>query len=117
MARPEWSNLTRWLRSRAGWLLLPTGIAVGLQLGRQYQLPVDDRFADLQVYRGAAKSMLAGGEFYDFTRFNGDVFTYPPIAGYLLVWTAVLPLPVVEILWEFYRSSPFLVLPLVSWAC
>jgi alpha-1,2-mannosyltransferase len=97
------SSIRHFRTSRTGFgrpwfLFLATFVSVALQLRSQQQSPSGNRFADLQVYRGAAKSLLSDKSLYDFTRFNGDVFTYPPIAGYLLVWTA-LPEPLVENLW------------------
>jgi alpha-1,2-mannosyltransferase len=58
-----------------------------------------DGLSDLRVYRGSASELLAGGSLYAFQAPNGDSFTYPPFAGLFLAPTALLPEPVLGVLW------------------
>src|SRR3954464_3590556 len=43
--------------------------------------PPGDRLADLNVYLGSVRGLLAGGSLYDFHAGNGAPFTYPPLRG------------------------------------
>ncbi|MDQ1294852.1 MAG: alpha,2-mannosyltransferase [Actinomycetota bacterium] len=86
-------------RSRGGALVL---VAIGVfvvQFVLAARVPSAERFADLQVYRGAVDSWLDGGTLYEYRRHNGDVFTYPPVAGHLLWWLRCLPVGAAEALW------------------
>lgn len=61
--------------------------------------PAFDHFADLHVYYGAVREMVAGHGLYDFKAANGDPFTYPPAAGVLLAPLAFLDEWVVQVVW------------------
>lgn len=61
--------------------------------------PAFDHFADLHVYYGAVRELVAGHGLYDFKAANGDPFTYPPAAGVLLAPLALLNEWVVQVLW------------------
>ncbi len=101
-----------WFKSRT--LLLAAAAALfGLQVLVEAFHPAVNRFADLQVYAGSTRSLLAGGSLYDYVRGNGDVFTYPPAAGYLFVWTGWLPMPVVWVSWSVLSAAAFAVLAFV----
>lgn len=79
-------------------LLLPI-LAIAVQVVLEALRPPPERFSDLQVYVGATKELVRGGSLYDYVRGQGEIFTYPPLAGYLLCWLAVLPRGLGEALW------------------
>ncbi len=61
--------------------------------------PPTDRLADLHVYWGAARQVLAGAPLYSFTAENGDPFTYPPFAMVAFLPLGCLPEAVVMVAW------------------
>jgi alpha-1,2-mannosyltransferase len=79
------------VRRVAGVLWLAVVAAVAHDLWVPPRRPPGDRLADLDVYVGSVRSLLAGGSLYDFHAANGAPFTYPPFAGLLLLPTAYVP--------------------------
>jgi alpha-1,2-mannosyltransferase len=57
------------------------------------------RLADVHVYIGAARSLMAGRGLYSWAATNGDGFTYPPFAGLLAVPLTLVPEPELRGLW------------------
>ncbi|MFV2109305.1 glycosyltransferase 87 family protein [Micromonospora sp. LOL_015] len=72
--------------------------AAGQVAGAFLRLP-GERLTDLNVYWGAVRLMLHGGELYEFSGHNEAPFTYPPFAGLLFVTIAIFPEAVIQVLW------------------
>jgi alpha-1,2-mannosyltransferase len=80
-------------------LWLAVAAAVAHDLWVLPRRPAGDRLADLEVYVGSVRSLLAGDSLYDFHAANGAPFTYPPFAGLLLLPTAYVPILPLKIGW------------------
>ena len=81
-----------------------------IQVAWQFRTPPAERFAELQVYRGAVSSFLHGGSLYDYRRHNGDVFTYPPAAGLALAWIGALGPNALVVAWSAVTFAALVVL-------
>lgn len=75
-------------------------MALGAQVLAAVWSPAPDHFADLHVYWGAVREMLAGRGLYGFAAANGDPFTYPPFAALLLVPVAWLSEGLAQTVWS-----------------
>ena len=80
-------------------LWLAVAAAVAHDLWVLPRRPAGDRLADLEVYVGSVRSLVAGDSLYDFHAANGAPFTYPPFAGLLLLPTAHVPILPLKIGW------------------
>lgn len=69
------------------------------QVAGAFLRPPGERLTDLNVYWGAVRLMLRGGDLYGFSGHDGAPFTYPPFAGLLFVTIAVFPEVVIQVLW------------------
>jgi alpha-1,2-mannosyltransferase len=90
--------MTRTVRGLAICLLpVLTGLWVaGTEFGGRL-VPWTPNMVDLEVYREAARVLLAGGDFYDLP--GRLQFLYPPLAAVLSVPLALLPTTLVEVGW------------------
>ncbi|SEG76646.1 alpha-1,2-mannosyltransferase [Thermomonospora echinospora] len=76
--------------------------------------PPDQRLVDVDVYRAGGDAVLRGAPVYDLLTQPPQLlpFTYPPFAALLAVPLAVLPWPVVQVLWV---AAIYLALAVVVW--
>ncbi|HEX5740161.1 MAG TPA: glycosyltransferase family 87 protein, partial [Pilimelia sp.] len=84
---------------RSATLWLAAAVALAVHAVVTLRRPAPDRMADLQVYIGSVRSLLAGGSLYDFAAWNGAPFTYPPFAGIVFVPVAVVGVDAARLLW------------------
>ncbi len=74
-----------------------TGLWVGATEFGGTRVPWRPNMVDLEVYRQAARVLLAGGDFYALA--GRLQFLYPPLAAVLAVPLALLPTVLVEVAW------------------
>ena len=82
-------------------------IVAGASCALIFLRPAGDQLADLKVYWGAIRHVADGHPLYEFRAANGDPFTYPPFAEWLLSPLGSLPFPVLGVIWT---ASTLLVL-------
>lgn len=132
-APPTQSKKRRIELTVAGVLWAAVAITVVGFVNDYHHKAADGRFGDLQVYVGAVRHMLDGGDLYAYVAPNGGPFTYPPFAALVflplslgdsqilwLLWTQASLACVLVIAWVVVRNSPVLAgrgpiaLPLLS---
>jgi alpha-1,2-mannosyltransferase len=85
----------RWLAANAR-TIFAVGLAAALVMGALWP---GGGLIDMQVYQAGAQTLLHGGPLYSKPVLGPMEFTYPPIAAVLFLPLAVLPLPVLGVLW------------------
>ena len=99
--RSDPSSIPKW--EQATWPVrfwgLCSAIVLTVEFSVAFRADARDRFADLQVYKGAVDSWASGASVYDYQRFNGDIFTYPPVAAHLLGWLHLVSLTSAGAVW------------------
>lgn len=76
-------------------------------------LTMDGRFIDIDVYIGAADTVLRGGDLYSFATDEGFHFNYPPFAALFLLPLGMLPKGLVYGAWSA-SVLPLLALTVVA---
>jgi len=115
------STASRWFAGRwaAWWWATAFVVVAAGTVVLIFFRPRMDRLADLNVYAGASRAVLAGLPLYGFHAQNGDPFTYPPFAvlGFLPLgrlpdlvlgvgWTIATLAAVVAVSWVVVQRWP-----------
>jgi alpha-1,2-mannosyltransferase len=97
-------------RVRARWWAAAYVVLAAGTAGLIFLRPAADRLADLHVYWGAARAVLAGQPLYGFHAGNGDPFTYPPFALLVFLPLGLVCEPVVDVVWTAAAFVAFVAL-------
>lgn len=89
-------------------------VIAAVQIARIFHRPATARLSDLDVYVGAGRTLLAGGDLYDFTTRAGAPFTYPPTAGLLFTPLARAETITLQVAWTAATVAAVLAIATMS---